>query len=160
MMMLTMNLFLSITFIFLTHPMTMGLNLFIQTILISLMTGYLNKFMWFSYILFLIMIGGMLVLFMYMTSVASNELFKFSNLILLLFILMMTTTMMLMFLDNYFINILNLNTENLKFNLTLTKYLNYPFNIILVILILYLFLTLIATVKITKLNYGPLRQNF
>lgn len=51
-------------------------------------------------------------------------------------------------------DIKNLFLEN---NLTLNKLYNFPINIITILLINYLFLTLIATVKITNIFEGPLR---
>lgn len=41
--------------------------------------------------------------------------------------------------------------------LSLNKIYNFPTNLITLLLINYLFLTLLITVKITKKNYGPLR---
>lgn len=41
--------------------------------------------------------------------------------------------------------------------ISLNKIYNFPTNIITILLINYLFLTLLITVKITKKNYGPLR---
>lgn len=49
----------------------------------------------------------------------------------------------------------NLTTEN---NFILNKIYNFPVNLITVLLINYLFLTLIATVKITNIFEGPLRS--
>lgn len=40
---------------------------------------------------------------------------------------------------------------------SLNKIYNFPTNLITLLLINYLFLTLLVTVKITKKNYGPLR---
>jgi hypothetical protein len=65
-------------------------------------------------------------------------------------------------MDPYFSNINNFNIEqinnNSNFHLSLNKYLNYPINKIIYIIIIYLLITLIAVVKITSINYGPLRQ--
>nr|YP_010692649.1 NADH dehydrogenase subunit 6 [Necrodes nigricornis]WBV80473.1 NADH dehydrogenase subunit 6 [Necrodes nigricornis] len=162
-MMMTLSLMLSFTFIFMTHPLSMGLILLSQTILIALMTGYISMNFWFSYILFLIMIGGMLVLFIYMTSVASNEKFKFSMLILMMNIFIMILFSPLNFIDNTLISPNNLNMENIlneEIFLSLSKFFNYPSSIILIMMIIYLFITLIAVVKITNISYGPLRQKF
>nr|AML25958.1 NADH dehydrogenase subunit 6 [Staphylinidae sp. BMNH 1274222] len=162
--MILLNLILSVMFMFLSHPMTMGLILLAQTISISVITGTLVNNFWFSYILFLIMVGGMLVLFIYMTSIASNEIFNFSSkLIIFLFILMsIMFTMMFMF-DEYFILMNHMFQEKIKlnnYNNNLTKYFNYPSMLIIFMMITYLFITLIAVVKITKIEYGPLRQQF
>nr|AIW06300.1 NADH dehydrogenase subunit 6 [Curculionidae sp. MT-2014] len=152
----------SITFLFLNHPLSLGFILLIQTILISLISGLMNSDFWFSYILFLIMIGGMLVLFIYMTSIASNEKFKFNKNLAFLIILMITMTMMLSFSDSFLLMIKSLilnETPQLsdKINLSMNKYLNTPSMFIMLMLIFYLLITLIAIVKITQSKMGPLR---
>nr|YP_010045040.1 NADH dehydrogenase subunit 6 [Polyphylla gracilicornis]QPF96305.1 NADH dehydrogenase subunit 6 [Polyphylla gracilicornis] len=159
---MSISLISSITFLFLKHPMSMGLTLLIQTVMVALTLGFFNLNFWYSYILFLVMIGGMMVLFVYMTSVASNEKFAFSTkiftLILLMSLLMIFTIIML---DPYYSNINNMNLEKLNcqtnFILSLNKFINYPMSIILFLLILYLLITLIAIVKITNIKSGPLR---
>nr|ALO71238.1 NADH deshydrogenase subunit 6 [Tychobythinus sp. 1 EF-2015] len=163
MLLITLNFTMSIMFLFFKHPLSMGLNLLIQTMIISLITGILNNKFWFSYILFLIFIGGMLILFLYMTSVASNEIMKFSKKIFFtLILLLLFSLIFLNFIDNYFITIFNMNYENLLMNNNLNiffkKFYNFPNIIIITIMIMYLFITLIASVKITNLKYGPLRQ--
>nr|QBF44139.1 NADH dehydrogenase subunit 6 [Chaoborus sp. ZK-2019] len=169
---LFMLLFLSImtTAIFLKtkHPLTMGMTLLIQTLMICLMTGIMSKTFWFSYILFLIFLGGMLILFIYMTAIASNEMFAISfksmTLPMMMIFLMM---MMLMFNDSLLINInksmdmmnsmimSSLINENC---LHLNKIYNFPSNFISIILMNYLLLTLVVIVKITNIFYGPLRS--
>nr|AFP16891.1 NADH dehydrogenase subunit 6 [Zeugophora sp. BMNH 840207] len=162
MMILTASIFL-----FIKHPLTFGFMLMIQTIFISLLTGMMNFNYWFSYILFLIMIGGMLVLFMYMTSIASNEMFKFSQKIMN-WILSYSMIMLLIFLlnDNLMTEIFMNNSELMKWksnflmNNSMNKYLNWPSNLNIYMIIIYLFITLILVVKITNVKYGPLRQKF
>jgi NADH-ubiquinone oxidoreductase chain 6 len=106
-----------------------------------------------------------------MTSIASNEIFKFSiNLkiigsflifFLIFFLFILFFDFKILFFNKIFnidnlrlIDIKNLFLEN---NLTLNKLYNFPINIITILLINYLFLTLIATVKITNIFEGPLR---
>jgi len=105
----------------------------------------------------------MLVLFIYITSVASNEKFKYSlNLVLLIRLSIISIIIISIFIDFYFININSIIKETININLfnrfSLRKFLNYPNNIILFIIITYLFITLIAVVKITNIKIGPLRQ--
>nr|YP_010166787.1 NADH dehydrogenase subunit 6 [Scarodytes savinensis]QRV62891.1 NADH dehydrogenase subunit 6 [Scarodytes savinensis] len=166
-----MNLSMTMMFLFLNHPMSMGMILMIQTILITLISGLYSFTYWFSYILFLIMIGGMMVLFMYMTSLASNEKFNFSKKILLLIITMLIISTIMNFND---MSIINLNFKNSNMmeminNMIMLKNeniksLNFMYNkpnfIITIMLINYLLLTLVAVVKITKSKSGPLRQKF
>nr|ASM41819.1 NADH dehydrogenase subunit 6 [Eutetrapha metallescens] len=165
MMLIFMNLSISLTsiFIFLTHPLSLGLILLIQTILIALITGSMSFNYWFSYIIFLIMIGGMLILFIYMTSIASNEKFKFSMKLSILFFSMFLTLMTFLIIDNYFFHqssIIDLipQISNMNFKFSLNKFINWPNNMVFMMMIIYLLITLIMVVKITNINYGPLRQ--
>nr|YP_009185902.1 NADH dehydrogenase subunit 6 [Olophrum piceum]ALO70799.1 NADH deshydrogenase subunit 6 [Olophrum piceum] len=159
------SMMLSCIFLFLNHPLSMGMILLMQTVLISLITGFMSMNFWFSYILFLIMVGGMLVLFIYMTSIASNEKFEYSNKIfMVIFLLLSMMILMYLNMDLFFMNMNNFNMESIKIksslNLSLSKFLNFPSNMMLFLMIIYLFITLIAVVKITNINIGPLRQKF
>nr|YP_010999518.1 NADH dehydrogenase subunit 6 [Ochthebius subinteger]WPM98443.1 NADH dehydrogenase subunit 6 [Ochthebius subinteger] len=163
MLFLTMNILLSFSFIFMMHPLSMGLTLLMQTITVALITGFLNTNFWFSYILFLIMIGGMLVLFIYMTSVASNEKFKFNKILIITLILMVNFSLILILNMDMFmslIQMINFEINSSSNNLKLSKFYNKPSNMIMFMMIIYLFITLIAVVKITDFKSGPLRQNF
>nr|YP_010691313.1 NADH dehydrogenase subunit 6 [Drosophila neocordata]WBU93963.1 NADH dehydrogenase subunit 6 [Drosophila neocordata] len=159
----------SIIFINMIHPLAMGLTLLIQTILICLITGLMTKSFWYSYILFLIFLGGMLVLFIYVTSLASNEMFnlsmKLTSYIMILMIILLTISF---FMDNMMMtfnnnnnemeSIFNFNSYFLENSLSLNKIYNFPTNFITILLMNYLLITLIVIVKITKLFKGPLRM--
>nr|UFZ13732.1 NADH dehydrogenase subunit 6 [Indosialis bannaensis] len=158
----------SMSFIQTNHPLAMGLCLLIQTILISFITGLIIQTFWFSYILFLIMLGGMLVLFIYMTTLASNEKFSLNNnfiiypmIIFLMFIFMMTDKNLLN-INNSYIDMMNMNNNyfimNMENSFELLKLYNKPTMNMTLLLINYLLLTLIIIVKITNIFYGPLRQ--
>nr|YP_010865978.1 NADH dehydrogenase subunit 6 [Cerapanorpa dubia]WGT92263.1 NADH dehydrogenase subunit 6 [Cerapanorpa dubia] len=169
-------LFLSLSMIFsfiftqMNHPLAMGLILLIQTLLICMISGLVTKTFWFSYILFLVFLGGMLILFIYMTSLASNEMFTFSfKLTFIAIFSIMTSIMMFFIIDQnlWIFNFMNFDMEimnkisflNMNENsLNLTKLYNFPTSFITIMLINYLFLTLIVIVKITNIFYGPLRQ--
>nr|YP_010227875.1 NADH dehydrogenase subunit 6 [Propsilocerus taihuensis]UDE16201.1 NADH dehydrogenase subunit 6 [Propsilocerus taihuensis] len=165
-----MSMITSTIFMNMKHPLAMGLILMLQTLLICLISGYYNKTFWFSYILFLVFLGGMLVLFVYVTSLASNEMFQFSmkiffiSMIFIFCIYMMSLIWAdkLILLNNIFnfeIDSFNHFTKNLikENSLILSKLFNYPTNLITILVINYLFLTLIVSVKITKTFKGPLR---
>lgn len=161
-----------ILFLIINHPLTLGFILITQTFLISLFTGIFTIIYWFSYSLFLVFIGGMLVLFMYITSLASNETFYFKiNFKKLNISIILLTILFIIFIfkdwKNILINNKIINKEIFNFstfiNLSQTNYLllnkiyNFPINIITILLVNYLFLTLVATVKITNIFKGPLR---
>nr|YP_009441614.1 NADH dehydrogenase subunit 6 [Anopheles dirus]AFO73311.1 NADH dehydrogenase subunit 6 [Anopheles dirus A]AFO73324.1 NADH dehydrogenase subunit 6 [Anopheles dirus A]ANE11037.1 NADH dehydrogenase subunit 6 [Anopheles dirus] len=165
---MTICLIMSFIFMQMKHPLSMGLMLLIQTFLTCLITGIYVKTFWFSYVLFLIFLGGMLILFIYVTSLSSNEMFSMSFSLSLFSIFMISIMFLLFFiLDKSLMEqfILNMETEKLSMMnnlineniLSLNKMYNFPTNLITLLLINYLFLTLLVTVKITKKFYGPLR---
>nr|AVN68093.1 NADH dehydrogenase subunit 6 [Blattella lituricollis] len=158
----TMSTILSIVFTQMNHPLAMGLILLIQTVMISLISGMLSQSFWFSYVLFLIFLGGMLILFIYVTSLASNEMFFLSTKVIIFSILMMFMLIVLFSMNKLsntqnqeMINFLMLKNPLIN---SLTKLYNQPTGIITILLASYLFLTLIAVVKITNIFMGPLRQ--
>lgn len=140
----------------------------IQTSLICIIAGNYCQTFWFSYILFIVFLGGILVLFIYVCSLASNEIFNFSIKIITISIITYFIIFILLFIINYIytINYFSINDIEiindikriiLENSLILNKLYNFPNNIITILLINYLFLTLIAVVKITNLFEGPLR---
>nr|YP_009050086.1 NADH dehydrogenase subunit 6 [Tenebrio molitor]AGX28419.1 NADH dehydrogenase subunit 6 [Tenebrio molitor]QDG00997.1 NADH dehydrogenase subunit 6 [Tenebrio molitor]UOX29710.1 NADH dehydrogenase subunit 6 [Tenebrio molitor] len=158
---MSMNLYLTITFLMMNHPLSMGFILLMQTIMISLITGNMNQNMWFSYILFLIMVGGMLILFMYMTSIASNEKFKMNNKAIIMSITIPLTMLTLNFLmmntqmKNNEMTVMNNNTSMIS---TMNKFFTFPSSMIMIFMIMYLFMALVVTVKITNFKKGTMRQ--
>nr|YP_009476074.1 NADH dehydrogenase subunit 6 [Macroglossum stellatarum]AVM10749.1 NADH dehydrogenase subunit 6 [Macroglossum stellatarum] len=160
---------LSMMMYFLIHPLSMGMLILIQTLLICSLSGMLIKTYWFSYILFLTFLGGLLVLFIYVSSIASNEMFSPStNMKIMIFSLFIFMIMM------QYIYMKNLNWMNLIINSEMNNFLNFTFinnenkinlnklynnysSMLMSLLIIYLFITLIAVVKITNIFYGPLR---
>nr|UTC33558.1 NADH dehydrogenase subunit 6 [Ostrinia furnacalis] len=165
---------LSFIMLFLNHPLSMGFMILIQTLLTCIITSMIMKTYWMSYILFLTFLGGLLVLFIYVSSIASNELFKLSiSLKMLLLFNLIIILMISMFFNNnlYWINlsINNLEMNNffnmfLFFNnenkINLSKLYNNQTFLMMMMMIIYLFITLVAVVKITNIFYGPLRSSF
>nr|YP_009740794.1 NADH dehydrogenase subunit 6 [Ruidocollaris convexipennis]QID03782.1 NADH dehydrogenase subunit 6 [Ruidocollaris convexipennis] len=160
---------LAFIFPFMNHPLAMTLTIILQTLLICLIISNMSQTFWFSYILFLVFLGGMLVLFIYITSLAANEFFPSLLKIfpLLIFIIMIIFSIK-PFIDSSLLNIFtfNMETQTLSFSsltyneplYSLTKLYNTPTNFLTLMLVTYLFITLIAIVKITNIFLGPLRQ--
>jgi len=154
----------SILFVFIKHPIRLGRILLAQTISTCLTIGIININYWYSYILFIIIIGGLLILFIYITRIASNEKFKISNILIFLFFIVIRLIIFTLLIDFYFLNypnfsftIINLNTSFIP--LFSNKYINFPLNIIFIFTIFYLLICLIARVKICSIYKGPIRQN-
>lgn len=114
-------------------------------------------------------LGGILVLFIYITSLASNELFSIPTKSLIIVSILLSGIIIISLLsDSTLWNILTFNEEintidnelitfHNESNYLLTKLYNKPTDLITLILVNYLFLTLIAIVKITNIYQGPLR---
>lgn len=104
------------------------------------------------------------MLFIYITRVASNEKFLYSNKLAIIIITAITTILTIQFFDSIFSYQISTNTDitttnaHTEFQLSLRKYINLPSNWIIISIIIYLLVTLIAVVKITNITYGPLRQ--
>nr|WAM61660.1 NADH dehydrogenase subunit 6 [Neptis soma] len=170
MMLSLMLIFFSIFLFFINHPLAMGLLILVQTLLTCLLSGMMINTYWFSYILFLIFLGGLLVLFIYVSSVASNELFKisFMNKFMFSFIFLILVFSFILKnnlnwmnfsfndeMNNFFNTFLFFNNE---FNFNLSKLYNKQTYLLMMMMIIYLFITLIAIVKITNIFFGPLRS--
>nr|QZZ23851.1 NADH dehydrogenase subunit 6 [Afronurus sp. 'furcata'] len=158
---------IGVTFTSMSHPLAMGLVLLCQTFLMALLTGVLAPNFWFSYILFLVFLGGMLVLFIYVTSLASNEMFSISSQSMLL-VLAMGGLLSIFSLIN---DPLSWSSPEISEQLTqpqsqvisdlsnlLLKLYSSPSYFLTLLLVSYLFLTLIAVVTITQIFEGPLRS--
>lgn len=130
------------------------------------------KTYWFSYILFLTFLGGLLVLFIYVSRIASNEIFKpIINLKkICCFILIIIIIIQYIYINNILWINLSINSDMNNFNeiilffnnenkINLSKLYNNQTFLIIIILVIYLFITLIAVVKITNIFYGPIRSS-
>nr|WHM51911.1 NADH dehydrogenase subunit 6 [Porotermes adamsoni] len=142
------------------HPLAMGLMLLLQTILMSTISGLLHQSFWYSYILFLIFLGGMLVLFIYVTSLASNEMFSMSTKMLSILVgaVMILTPMNMWIKNDSEESTKHEMIPNNTTNNVLEKLYNEPTGNLTIMLALYLFLALIVVAKITNISKGPLRQ--
>nr|URX54029.1 NADH dehydrogenase subunit 6 [Neotermes cubanus] len=157
---MTASALLSATFTQMNHPLAMGLMLLMQTMMVCLISGLMHQSFWFQYILFMVFVGGMLVLFIYMASLASNEMFSLSTKMMML----LTTTMMAsMFIKDWTtINMSemmdHITTLENEITTMTSKLYNQPNGILTTMMVMYLLMTLIVVVKITDVSSGPLRQ--
>nr|YP_010264229.1 NADH dehydrogenase subunit 6 [Ophrygonius sp.]UFK32146.1 NADH dehydrogenase subunit 6 [Ophrygonius sp.]UIN24741.1 NADH dehydrogenase subunit 6 [Ophrygonius sp.] len=155
---ITILFILSILAYLINHPLLLMIVIFTQVITNCIMISYMTFNSWYSYILFLVMISGLLILFLYMTSMSSNN--KFPSLtikhisIFILFTLFYYNVPLLF--NNHFYN--ESNNIFFSFYLSLNKFMIFPMNIFLSTLIIYLLITLMSIVKITKFKKGPIRS--
>nr|YP_009590094.1 NADH dehydrogenase subunit 6 [Magicicada cassinii]YP_009590107.1 NADH dehydrogenase subunit 6 [Magicicada tredecassini]AWV83481.1 NADH dehydrogenase subunit 6 [Magicicada cassinii]AWV83533.1 NADH dehydrogenase subunit 6 [Magicicada tredecassini]QBM08598.1 NADH dehydrogenase subunit 6 [Magicicada cassinii]QBM08611.1 NADH dehydrogenase subunit 6 [Magicicada cassinii]QBM08624.1 NADH dehydrogenase subunit 6 [Magicicada cassinii] len=159
--MMSVTILLSMNFIFMKHPLSMGSILLMQTMLTSIICMFFMNSYFFSYILFLVFIGGMLILFMYMSSIASNEKFYFSMKLLMsnmtIWILISTMNIISFKMDS--VNKL-LEMNNLFDSFMIKKLYMFPSGMMTIMLVIYLLFTLIVVVNIISIKLSPLRSKF
>nr|YP_010994967.1 NADH dehydrogenase subunit 6 [Cletus schmidti]WOZ13975.1 NADH dehydrogenase subunit 6 [Cletus schmidti] len=157
---MTMLMFLlmamSSIFIWLSHPISMGITIIIQTMIISMITGLILGSFWFSYIILISMLSGMLVLFIYMASVASNEKFHMSMKMMIMVVMLMTCSLIYYLYINDNNNLIN-NLESTE-NLMLNSLFNSKMKMMTIMAVLYLFFSMITVSLIVNISEGPLRM--
>nr|YP_009112340.1 NADH dehydrogenase subunit 6 [Angaracris rhodopa]AIY61462.1 NADH dehydrogenase subunit 6 [Angaracris rhodopa] len=168
MLIMSMSNMLNINFINMNHPMLLMIMIIIQTLLIGMMMGSMMKSFWLSYILFLTFIGGMMVLFIYITSISSNEMFNIKSMSMIFITIMMLIAMIVIYSTEKIMfteMIKSSETMNMKYTMnfqemtmSLTKLYNNPTLIITIMMMIYLFIALLAVVKINNINQGPIRK--
>nr|NP_071848.1 NADH dehydrogenase subunit 6 [Lithobius forficatus]AAG39995.1 NADH dehydrogenase subunit 6 [Lithobius forficatus] len=149
--MLTMSLIITMTYI--SHPITLIFSLIIYTLLIAMMTSSMYSMFWYGYILILVFLGGMLILFLYVASIAPNEMFpsipiKMISMSLALIIpltlyLNKTSSLILWNTGEVFNSLIKLYNQNCM---------------LMLFIVMYLLITLLIVVKITNFFKGPLRS--
>merc|ERR1712179_901974 len=119
------HLFFIMVIFSLSHPIRLRISLIIMAILARIITFTINS-SWFFYLIILVFLGGVIILIIYISTLAANE--KYKNIINFISI------------NNTAVGILY---ESSNFTLSL-------------FLILYLLLTLVCVVKLVKFESGPL----
>nr|YP_004347532.1 NADH dehydrogenase subunit 6 [Megacopta cribraria]ADZ23061.1 NADH dehydrogenase subunit 6 [Megacopta cribraria]UYA97613.1 NADH dehydrogenase subunit 6 [Megacopta cribraria]UYA97626.1 NADH dehydrogenase subunit 6 [Megacopta cribraria]UYA97639.1 NADH dehydrogenase subunit 6 [Megacopta cribraria] len=150
-MMLSMMTALSVIMMFMKHPLSMGMILIAQTLVIAITTGMMVKTFFFSYIVTIIMMSGALVLFIYMASVASNEKFNPSIKIAMMFMMTIATTWMMKTSEIHH----NMQSQEIKM---VVKMFNMTNAFMTMMMILYLLFTMITASSIANIKEGPLRM--
>nr|UGK73292.1 NADH dehydrogenase subunit 6 [Paradorydium reflexanum] len=134
-------------------PMAMGMILLMQTLAATLMLMKMMTNSWMSMIMFLMFIGGLLILFMYMSSIASNEKFN-HNMKFYICLIIMFIPIEDMMLDSK-------PTENQDMNyhyqFMLTKMYSKKTMWLTIIMFIYMFITMIVVTTIIKIHKGPMR---
>nr|UWT52306.1 NADH dehydrogenase subunit 6 [Neomphalidae sp. Hatoma] len=144
------------------HPLSLGLCILLCSLVSCFLVGLLSH-SWFGFILFLIFVGGLLVMFAYVSALSPNVYFSSKNLIFFFFILW--GFVMLSFAGLFFSETLAtsdlMETSFSFYNSSMGEKLMSPSCISVMIgLGAILLLNLLAVVKICYYQQGPLREHF
>nr|ASY97607.1 NADH dehydrogenase subunit 6 [Pyrrhocoris tibialis]UEP16601.1 NADH dehydrogenase subunit 6 [Pyrrhocoris tibialis] len=149
---------ISFALIWVNHPVSMGLLIIMQTLNISMMIGMISGSFWFSYIIIIVMLSGMLVLFIYMASVASNEKFHTPIKTIYFSIIILSLGFLMQFFLESKLN--EYNKLQLMNNLEIMMMINMMNNTkIVILMVMYLFFSMFIISSIVNISKGPLRVN-
>nr|WRQ18157.1 NADH dehydrogenase subunit 6 [Dryodurgades tortilis] len=155
MIMFKIMMMLSTLTLMIKTPMSMGMCLFMQTMTMIIIMNKMMTSSWFMMITFLMMIGGLLILFTYMSSIASNEKFKFNfkpiMLMMLMFVMFDEMMIEMQIKENQ--NLMSESTEKISMSKMYNKTM-----MMTLLMMLYLLLSMITISKIVKHYKGPLRS--
>lgn len=149
------------------HPTPLILSLIFYTILICLNISIWSYNFIYSIMLFLIIIRGILIIFLYFSSLISNEQNKFSinNYIIIRFlinIIILIYLLIIYFKFNYIKyfskEILSINIINLPPFINIIIIYKYPYNNFTLLCILYLLISLFTIIKICSIKSASLRK--
>lgn len=130
-------------------PLNIGMWIILTTLIITILISILIS-SWFSLTLFLIYIGGLLVIFAYFVAIQPNQQIK---IIKIIFTLLITTILFYPLSSTYKVP----QTQQHASKYRIIEILTLTNVQILLLLAIVLFLALIAVVKITNIHLGPLR---
>uniref|UniRef100_A0AB38ZHE8 NADH dehydrogenase subunit 6 n=1 Tax=Cicadellidae gen. 1 sp. 2 XYW-2023a TaxID=3078490 RepID=A0AB38ZHE8_9HEMI len=144
---------------FVKNPMSMGLLLILYSFLVAFFIGKVMLTSWFCMTLVLMMVGGLLVIFMYISSISSNEKFSFSKFFLFFLFFMLFLYIEEFILDFHcFDSISFFNYFSMDESFFLLKLYDLNCMMLTFFLIIYLIFTMVVVSYIVKHYKGPLRS--
>nr|YP_010235818.1 NADH dehydrogenase subunit 6 [Youtuus strigatus]QTD82436.1 NADH dehydrogenase subunit 6 [Youtuus strigatus] len=159
-----MMIMLSLTSPILKHPISLGSTLLIQTIMICNYLSSNFESSWYSYIIFITIIGGMMVMFMYMSSIASNE--KFNMIKMKFMFLIIILTIMIMMLETPLTKFISKMEEKkmvfheLEETKSTFKFFNFNKMNITMLMMMILLISMISITNISSSFEGPLKKTY
>nr|YP_009560381.1 NADH dehydrogenase subunit 6 [Haemaphysalis bancrofti]QAB05948.1 NADH dehydrogenase subunit 6 [Haemaphysalis bancrofti] len=136
---------MSILFLMMTHPIMMLMSIMLLTLCMALTFYMFSQFSLISLIMILLILGGMLIIFMYMVSLSPN------NKISLSWKMFMILPFFLIFLK------WDYQMENFSNEILNKIYFSGFMNLILLMMI-YLIITLIVVLKLTNSKMSPMKM--
>ena len=133
----------------LTHPISLGIILVFYSLLIGI-TTMIFRIPWFFYLLVLVFLGGVMILIIYIRTLAANEKFiapKSSRYLIFILVFLLSR-----FFSNYY-NYIIKSSSNTRIVINLYEYSNISISIFS---IFYLLITIVCVVKLVKFERGPL----
>nr|AKM70193.1 NADH dehydrogenase subunit 6 [Chaitophorus saliniger] len=153
------NLINSMMLTMMKSPLMANLLILMQSITLSIMINLINKTSWISFMLFILYVGGLMIIFLYISSIAFNEInlnknFKLLIMKTLLILMMSYHLKMTYILENFKFE----NNYMFEDNFFIINMFNIPNNLMIYFIMMILFFMLILIIWMLKINKGPIRQ--
>nr|VFU78811.1 NADH dehydrogenase subunit 6 [Proasellus arthrodilus] len=149
-------IFLGGMFVASNTPHMLISSLLTSTLLVVIVLGLLNSFPWLAYILFLIFLGGILILFTYISSLSTNHLFSEVKLSVVVMFFILASMLLLNKTPSVTEGWASISCDTNMFMKELFTPTFYPLYLYLFV---YLLITLLYVVMIMKVYYAPLRSS-
>nr|AKM70259.1 NADH dehydrogenase subunit 6 [Aiceona himalaica] len=154
-----LNIMFSIILLMMKSPLKSNLIILSQSLLLTLVINLMNKTSWISFMLFILYMSGLMIIFLYISSIAFNESFKnkINYKLIYMFIIMTMLTINM----NKNIIFENFNYENnliFEDNFYFINMFILPNNLMIYFIMMILFFMLISIIWMLKMNKGPIRQ--
>nr|YP_010535503.1 NADH dehydrogenase subunit 6 [Alectorobius cerradoensis]UYB78246.1 NADH dehydrogenase subunit 6 [Alectorobius cerradoensis]UYB78259.1 NADH dehydrogenase subunit 6 [Alectorobius cerradoensis] len=137
-------LLMTLSFIFSSHPIMLIMIMILMTLILNMYMYMYMKFSWFILMITLLILGGLLVIFLYITSLTPNKKFTFKKTFFI-------TIPMILFLK------INQMTTQPNSNLQILTLFSPTPLIMMSFILIYLMLTLISIMMMIKSTTAPLK---
>nr|AHA85000.1 NADH dehydrogenase subunit 6 [Lunella aff. cinerea STW-2013] len=158
------SLCLSVLFLMpsMVQPLSLGLCIMIFSAVASIFLGMAMS-SWYSYVLFLVYVGGLLVMFAYVSALAPNNFFSSLKSVVLFLLVFILIFLMLSFLytpdPKFLIWVDQLSLSKKSFS-SGEMIINPSESSVVIFLGIILLINLLAVVKVCYYQQGPLRSHF
>lgn len=160
---LLISTFLSMLFIYVFTPISLTLLIISQSTILSILLFIVTAISWFSFILLIIFIRGIIIIFIYVSSLASNKLIITPNKPFIIFSFFLLFFSSLIAYSPLLTNLNFLNSSlssQLKDNTLIIYKIYSPMLALLTsTFIIYLLLALFVVIKTASTSKAPLRRN-
>nr|YP_010348448.1 NADH dehydrogenase subunit 6 [Charcotia amundseni]UIN24690.1 NADH dehydrogenase subunit 6 [Charcotia amundseni] len=148
----------SFVFFFFQTPLVLGLLVVLQSIMVGVMSYLSGASSWFSYILIMIFVSGMMIIFLYISSLSSNLVYNLNGGFILLVLMTMFVGLNLSLL--YVLNSWGFLSGLWDMDLFCYVYKLYSSWVIsfTVLMMTYLLIVLFVVVKLSMVKNSPIRS--
>lgn len=148
---------IGLVFIYIQTPLRIGVLIIVLSFFVATIIFFIGPTSWFSYLLFIVFLRGIIIIFIYVSSLASNEILFYNIYFLPLFFV--TPLLLFMYLKINFDTHTEIINSIIEPNSIFSYKIYTPYLRLLTrIIMIYLLIALLVVVKNSLFREGPLRK--